>query len=497
MTTHYSTVSKKLLKPARGWVPVAIVLLIATFLRFYQIGTESLWVDEFHSFRDTANLSLNPSRILYFALLRVWMMFGTSDAWLRGLSAIFGVGCVFLIYQLGYRLVGRTTGLLSAFMLAVSPLFIHHSQEVRMYMLSTFLTMGGTLALISAFERVTTTTLGLWAIARILAVFTTPLNVLMFLPDGVLIFLRFRNQRRIFLTIGASISVAVIAFVGFLVIQGSPFIRAALRFFSSVKDRVPGFAEVIGQLPAATVYWPMQQLPSNMLWFYGIYSLISLFTLGMLFFKKARSARLTWLAVWAFLPLGVLLICSYTVGYLWSPRYLLLSIPYLLVLLAAGFVQLWQWRRAVAAVVALVYAVALAGGLFHYYGENNRTDWRSAVQQINAAEQPGDVVVVPSSFIRDRVFARYYSGSAPIYLVPELRFTKNTEQPVIEQTLDQLPTASRIWLLYERADNKTGRQQNQLLQDEANKQFIVQNHQVFSGYLDTLDLFLLTSRSGN
>lgn len=497
MRTPYSTISKKLLNPDTGWVLVVVILLIATVLRLYQIGAESLWVDEFHSFRDTANLSLNPSRILYFALLRLWMIFGTSDAWLRGLSAVFGIGCVFLIYQLGYRLVGRTTGLLAAFMLAVSPLFIHHSQEVRMYMLSTFLTMGGTLALVSVFEQFTFTGLGLWAVARLLAIFTTPLNVLILLPDGLLIFLRFRNQRRIFLAIGASILAAIAVFIGFLVIQKSPFIQAVQSFISSVKDRVPGIPEVIGQLPAATVYWPMQQMPRSILWFYGIYSLVLLFVLGFLIFNQARSARHNWLAVWAFLPLGILLVSSYAVGYLWSPRYLLLSIPYVIILLAAGFLQVWRWKRGVAAMVVLIYAVALGGGLLHYYGENNRTDWRGAVQAINTAEQPGDVVVVPSAFIRDRVFDRYYSGSAPIYLIPELRFTQNIDQSAIEQTLEQLPGGSRLWLFYKRSRGTNGKQQNQWLQEGIKERFIVQEHQVFSGYLDTLDLFLLTPNLEN
>ncbi|PWZ67890.1 glycosyltransferase family 39 protein, partial [Staphylococcus pseudintermedius] len=89
-------------------------------------------MDELFSIRDAKELRLNVNiRPLYYILLRVWMQFGTSDAWLRGLSVLFGLGSVFLTYQLGRRLAGEKTGLLAALLLALSPLFINHAQEVR------------------------------------------------------------------------------------------------------------------------------------------------------------------------------------------------------------------------------------------------------------------------------------------------------------------------------------------------------------------------------
>lgn len=138
------------------WLPIALVLLLAATLRFYQLGTESLWIDEIYSIRDARSLPtnlLNNTRPLYYLLLGVWMQFGSSEAWLRGLGVIFGVGSVFLIYLLGFRLSGKATGLVAALLLSLSPLAINHSQEVRMYMLSVCLGLGGTLALSHGLER--------------------------------------------------------------------------------------------------------------------------------------------------------------------------------------------------------------------------------------------------------------------------------------------------------------------------------------------------------
>jgi mannosyltransferase len=472
------------------WLPIVLILLLATVLRLYQLGTESLWVDEFHSLRAVEDLRFN-FRVLYFALLRVWMTFGMSDAWLRGLSVIFGVGSVFLIYQLGYHLVGRATGLISAFVIAVSPLFIFHSQEVRMYMLSTFLTMAGTLALVIIFNRPSITLFCTWLVARVLAIYTTPINLLLILPDIILIFFNFRKQRRIFITALGGISILGILFLP----VAFRFVNASKAFLSRA-DTLPttSAAEILGQLPAATVYWPMRQLPNNLMWLYGLWGLVLLFSLGFLIFNKGRSNRLNWLAAWAFLPPGILLIVSSTIGDIWTPRYLLLSTPYFIILFAAGFVRIWKWNRIVAFGITIIYALTLSLGIFHYYSEIKVTNWRGAVQTISAQEQEGDRILVSSDFMKNIVFDHYYSGSIPVEVVESLKFFRHVKQEELAEDLRQLSSnSSRLWILYIRPQSvdENGQQHQQVLQAAIDTQFEVRQHKVFSGYLDTLDLFLL------
>ncbi|NEO45295.1 MAG: hypothetical protein F6K55_14635, partial [Moorea sp. SIO4A3] len=74
------------------WIPIALILLLAAGLYLYQLGTESLWVDELYSVNDAKRLPghLGLIRPLYYIILWLWMQFGTSDAWLRGLSVLFG-----------------------------------------------------------------------------------------------------------------------------------------------------------------------------------------------------------------------------------------------------------------------------------------------------------------------------------------------------------------------------------------------------------------------
>ena len=66
-------------KQLSQWLSISLILIFATGLRLYQLGLESLWVDEMFSIRGAEKLNQSV-RPLYFLLLRVWMLLGTSDA---------------------------------------------------------------------------------------------------------------------------------------------------------------------------------------------------------------------------------------------------------------------------------------------------------------------------------------------------------------------------------------------------------------------------------
>jgi mannosyltransferase len=184
----------------KSWLPLGVIVLLATLLRFYQLGTESLWVDEMLSIGDAQRLNelltLPYIRPFYFLLLAGWMQLGNSDVWLRGLSVILGIASVFLTYQLGRRLVGETTGQIAALLMALSPLFINHSQEIRMYTLVSFLSLAGTLALSYALERPTFPALAYWTAARTALLITNVNTVLIVLPDLLIVCWTYRQKIR-------------------------------------------------------------------------------------------------------------------------------------------------------------------------------------------------------------------------------------------------------------------------------------------------------------
>lgn len=119
-----------------------VLMLIGAALRFADISTESLWVDEIYSFRQAvksvamiiANAPQDVHPPVYYALLHFWaLLFGTTEAGLRSLSAIFGVAALPLMYVLGREMYSQRVGLYAALLLALSHFHIHYSQEARNY----------------------------------------------------------------------------------------------------------------------------------------------------------------------------------------------------------------------------------------------------------------------------------------------------------------------------------------------------------------------------
>jgi uncharacterized membrane protein len=126
------------------------IVLIGLFLRVYQLGTQSIWLDESVSISisglsvpqlvQAAAPDVHPP--LYYFLLHYWMMvFGTSASAVRLLSVLFGVLAIPMIYVVGRQLFNKGVGLVGALILALSSFNIYYSQEARMYSLLVLLAL--------------------------------------------------------------------------------------------------------------------------------------------------------------------------------------------------------------------------------------------------------------------------------------------------------------------------------------------------------------------
>ncbi len=129
---------------------LAGILLIGLFLRIYRLGYYSFWYDEALSitlarinpityFQHYISYMIDPP--LFHLLLHFWSYLGKSEFVLRSFSLIFGIISIVLVYKVGERLFNKRAGLIGAFMLALSPLNIYYSQELRCYSLLLFLTL--------------------------------------------------------------------------------------------------------------------------------------------------------------------------------------------------------------------------------------------------------------------------------------------------------------------------------------------------------------------
>jgi mannosyltransferase len=139
------SISRKVIKgePSTStfYITMLGIVLIGTWLRFRNLGVDSIWLDESigwlqangslaHLISSTMQDIQSPlHNLLLFAFMKVS---GTDTEWvLRAPSALLGIGNIAAIYWLGVLIGGRTAGVLAAAILATSGFHIYYSQERR------------------------------------------------------------------------------------------------------------------------------------------------------------------------------------------------------------------------------------------------------------------------------------------------------------------------------------------------------------------------------
>jgi mannosyltransferase len=146
-TTATQTVPTRVPRPVPTWlwvVLLAVITLVGALLRFHAIGQKNIWIDEgvsialarldWYNFlrilwRHEANMTL------YYLFLRAWLPFGSSEAYIRTLSALFGLATIPAVFVLGRRMFDARVGFIASFLLAVNAYAVRYSQEARSYSL--------------------------------------------------------------------------------------------------------------------------------------------------------------------------------------------------------------------------------------------------------------------------------------------------------------------------------------------------------------------------
>jgi len=117
------------------------ILVVAVLFRLWDLAARNLWTDE--AWVALAALAPTPGEALAlgrstppFYTLTLWglvQVLGGSEAVLRSLSFAFGVGSVVLFWPAARRLAGRAASLLGLTLVAVSPVLVYFSKELKQY----------------------------------------------------------------------------------------------------------------------------------------------------------------------------------------------------------------------------------------------------------------------------------------------------------------------------------------------------------------------------
>jgi mannosyltransferase len=244
------------------WVlsAAALIVMAGAAIRLAALST-SIWFDESVTVNDVSGsfgqmlhrvVNHEASPPFYFVSLWIWRhLVGDTGADLRALSALAGTMTIALAFYVARRRIGPRAGLILAACVAVSPVLVYYSTEMRMYGVLVLITGIGFEAFLRASESPNRTNLSVWATVSVLALWTHYYAALAVAPQAVwLIVLAWRERSR---WGGAVVAVGGVALGGLPLLYLLPYqTRHAFAYgsplLSSAWQRVPTSIHVNGTL---------------------------------------------------------------------------------------------------------------------------------------------------------------------------------------------------------------------------------------------------------
>jgi mannosyltransferase len=403
-------------------IVVVAPALLGLALCLYQISTRSLWLDESatvaiasqHGAAFGAAVARDGGNMLaYYGLLHVVIaLFGSGPLAIRLPAALGTAATVAIVGVLGLRLANRRTALLAGVLTAVSLSMVYWGQDARGYTPMIALVAASFLALLGLLEG-----RGGWRAWLAYVIVTTAavyvgLEAVLVLPAQLVALIWFRDRWRLVLsamlvTAACCIPLAVLAAE-----------RGSSQLFWVP---TPSFRVLVQVVQAATSSGVQPAYYTSTTTALLVLTLVLLLAGAIRVWDVARERGVVWrpalMLSWLLVPAAVALLESAVGQSIFEPRYLLVSLPAVSLILAWTLTDRrlprWLSLGAIAAVITL-RALQLAPA----YGVPSE-NWRGATSYVLSNAQPGDCVAFYP--LDNRQAFRYYLndfGQAPRPILP-------------------------------------------------------------------------------
>ncbi len=405
------------------WVAPATLILLALAVRLWRIGSESILLDEATSlFLARMNVpdviawtavDIHPP--LYYLMLHFWRVFGESEAALRGLSAIAGALSVGVLYGLGAHLFDRRTGFVAAALLALAPLHVWYSQQMRMYTWLGFWALLSSYLLVLMLDKKKAGYAAGYVLASAACLYTHYYTVFVFLAQGLFaLYLAWRNGHwRDLLWAAGGMLASVALFAPWLPTMVTQVTSGGGGWVA--RGGTPGPRALVDLLIGFSVGNVRALYPSWARWLvYGLLAALSGWAILRAIRALARGDRaevkgVAFAAIYLAAPVLAAWLIS-QVKPLYSDRYLLAFLPGYLLLAARGAVTLPRTLLRWGAVALLV--AGLAFGVFQMAQAPQTEDWRGVAAYVSERAEPGDVAVFYPGW-NEKPFGYYLAVSLP------------------------------------------------------------------------------------
>ncbi|MFH1338792.1 MAG: glycosyltransferase family 39 protein [Candidatus Omnitrophota bacterium] len=384
------------MKKARIKFLLFLIFVCGFALRIYKLGQHNLWYDEFFTLVTSNNLSLERlchqiQSPLYFVFLRQWMnWFGSSELALRLPSTLFNLLCIPIIYRIGKLLFDRKAGLVSAFMLAVSPFHIWYSQEARGYTLATPLALATVYLFTLALKK---NRMYLWigfAVFSILAVYASYFSFFIIFFTGLFVLLK--NRRQLLKRWIVSLCFILLAF--------SPWLPVLFRQAAQIKDGFWTPKPSLGSLLFTFENFNVGYSATPSIYLLSTIIFSALFILGISRWKREKDSLILLMMAFFIPVISVFFISQWMPVYL--DRQLMMFSPFYYIIIAAGLgkiksrpVNLIIYGLISVSIFSCLYnyhSYRMPVGLFHHIGVHPKRPVKPAADYISIGFRRGDII---------------------------------------------------------------------------------------------------------
>jgi len=394
-------------------VTLILILILGGLLRFWQLGANSLWKDELFSMIEAQKpiVEIFTSKTWFFGynpihyfFTHLALYFGKSEALVRTPAVIFGLLTILVIYKLGKVIFNQKVGLLSAFLLSISPLHLKYSREVRYY---SFLIFFSSLTILFIYKIISEKKKNIWvilfALASLLNIATQP-NALLVLGAEMMFLLVWFWRKKKFLGLAKKIrrrkakeTLVIIGIILISIFLGSVFVKSFGELFAMAK-----FA------PAMSPFVFLTYILTNLSAGKGTLAIyLSPFILGLITSYKKKREVFFLLLLFMVLPLLTFYFVRPAAVFDFHIRYVsFIVIPYLL-LISYGIDTLLK-RNVFVFLAVLLFALLSIQPINAYY-QTKKGDWRGVEEYLIKNAKPGDVVITENYY--NKILLDYYLRS--------------------------------------------------------------------------------------
>ncbi|MBM3860979.1 MAG: hypothetical protein FJ395_15215 [Verrucomicrobia bacterium] len=425
----FSSLPSPVTSGKKSWLLLVLVLALAA--RLFHAGDRVLWFDEAvslliakASIPDIIAAAPDDTHSPFYYLMLHFLPRGELVA--RGFSALCGVLTVALVFLIGRKFGGATAGAISAGLMALCPLHVWYSQEVRMYALQTLLVTASWWLLFLALDSRCWRCWTAYAVAAALSLYAQYTSAFALVAQGIYVLWFRRDEVRPWLLAQAGVA---LLFAPCVPLFMHHLVEGTFGFWLgkfSWTDPLRFFALLSGAITKNPgPYWP--------------WAVLSIVLLLVAAIRQGRKAAP--LLLWLLAPVVLLALVSLRAN-AFLPRALLMVAPAFALLVGCAAAD----KKG--ATLAVLLAAANLFALQHYYFSPNpwiRSPLREASETVAKEIQTGDVIVHSSRFSY-RPFQFYLGDNIAQGLAQP-----DNDEPLLYRVIGdgRLPAkeARRLWLV--------------------------------------------------